>query len=779
MKNPKNRRRESQFMRNKYLYLGLLLLLIFSFNAPAVFAADATLAWDAPTTNTDGTPIEDLAGYWLYYGTSSGYYSNKIDIGNVMPYTVSNLSEGYTYYFAVTAYDTSGNESSSSNEVSKTIQPPTDTSPPAINIIQIASVTESSATITWMTDEPSTSQVEYGLSTTYGSLTSLDSSLTTSHSVTITGLSSNTTYNFRVRSKDAAGNEAVSRNYTFTTSNIPPAVSSLSANPSIGVAPLQVAFAASASDPDGNIVTYDWDFDGDGLYDSSTTANTISYTYATAGTYTAIVKVTDDRGATATGQAIITAESGSLRSVTLSWDAPTTNTDGTPLTDIAGYKVYYGTEYGNYTQNIDVGNVTTYKVANLTEGLTYYFAVTAYDTSANESTYSNDVSTSAPSTDTSPPAINIIQIASVTESSATITWMTDEPSTSQIEYGLSTTYGSLTSLDSSLTTSHSVTITGLSSNTTYNFRVRSKDAAGNEAVSTNYTFTTSAPADTVAPSGSITINGGADYTNITSVTLDLSATDVSGVTEMIISNDGVFDTEIPEPYATSKTWTLTAGDGKKTVYVKFKDSAGNWSSAYSDAITLDSSAPTTTASPGGGLYNSAISVTLTPDETAAIYYTLDGTTPTTLSSAYSNPISLTTSTTLRFFAVDSAGNLEPIKSEIYTIDIMPPVISNIQVTNISRNSATITWTTDEPSTSQIEYGLSTTYGSLTPIDYNLVTVHSVKITGLSKSSIYNFRVRSKDAAGNEALSGNYTFTTSSKGGGKGGGGKIAKGGGKK
>ncbi len=80
----------------------------------------ATLAWSAPTTNTDGTPLTDLAGYKVYYGTSSGNYTQSINIGNVTTYTVSNLSPG-TYYFSVTSYDSSGIESTYSNEVSKTI----------------------------------------------------------------------------------------------------------------------------------------------------------------------------------------------------------------------------------------------------------------------------------------------------------------------------------------------------------------------------------------------------------------------------------------------------------------------------------------------------------------------------------------------------------------------------------------------------------------------------------------------------------------------------------
>ena len=76
--------------------------------------------------------------------------------------------------------------------------------------------------------------------------------------------------------------------------------------------------------------------------------------------------------------------------VTLSWTPPTQNSDGSPLTDLAGYNVYYGTSSGNYTSTINVGNVTTYTFTTLAAG-TYYLAVTAYDTSGNQSVYSGEV----------------------------------------------------------------------------------------------------------------------------------------------------------------------------------------------------------------------------------------------------------------------------------------------------------------------------------------------------------------------------------------------------
>jgi len=78
--------------------------------------------------------------------------------------------------------------------------------------------------------------------------------------------------------------------------------------------------------------------------------------------------------------------------INLAWDAPTTNVDGSPLTDLAGYKVYVGTAPGTYGTSVNVGNVTTYILSGLTSGQTYYIAVTAYDYDNNESDYSNEVS---------------------------------------------------------------------------------------------------------------------------------------------------------------------------------------------------------------------------------------------------------------------------------------------------------------------------------------------------------------------------------------------------
>ncbi len=113
-----------------------------------------------------------------------------------------------------------------------------------------------------------------------------------------------------------------------------------------------------------------------------------------AGTYNASLTVTLSKGGTVSIPVTLTiVPTTSTKSpqdtttATLSW-AP--NTDS----DLAGYKVYVGTSSGAYGIPLDVGNVTSYTIGNLTAGTTYYFAVTAYDQSKNESVYSSEVSKS-------------------------------------------------------------------------------------------------------------------------------------------------------------------------------------------------------------------------------------------------------------------------------------------------------------------------------------------------------------------------------------------------
>lgn len=145
-----------------------------------------------------------------------------------------------------------------------------------------------------------------------------------------------------------------------------------------------------------------------------------------------------------------------------------------------------------------------------------------------------------------------------------------------------------------------------------------QDQIGNE---TPDAVTKSIILDTTPPSGSVLIEAGADFTNSASVTLTLDALDPASGTkdgsgmaggQMMISNDSGFDGASWEAYAATKAWNLASGDGTKTVYVKFMDAIGNAATtAVSDSIVLDATAPTGTINGGVTVATNSTSVTVT------------------------------------------------------------------------------------------------------------------------------------------------------------------------
>ena len=107
-----------------------------------------------------------------------------------------------------------------------------------------------------------------------------------------------------------------------------------------------------------------------------------------------------------------------------------------------------------------------------------------------------------PAADTIAPILSALS-ASPGSQDANVSWTTNEPSDSQVEYGTSAAYGSSTTVAAALVTSHTVTLSGLNAATTYHYRVKSRDAAGNLATSADSSFATSAAPDTIAPVVSI------------------------------------------------------------------------------------------------------------------------------------------------------------------------------------------------------------------------------------------------------------------------------------
>ncbi|MDR4497252.1 MAG: fibronectin type III domain-containing protein, partial [Candidatus Scalindua sp.] len=130
----------------------------------------------------------------------------------------------------------------------------------------------------------------------------------------------------------------------------------------------------TATDPDGNALTF--------TYSGWMSSKSYTTSYNDAGVHTVTVTVSD--GSMTDSQDItITVNEGTVQ-VTLKWDPNTEE-------DLAGYKIYYSNSAGIYDSSVDVGNQTSYTVSGLVSNKTYYFAATAYDSSGNESDYSDEV----------------------------------------------------------------------------------------------------------------------------------------------------------------------------------------------------------------------------------------------------------------------------------------------------------------------------------------------------------------------------------------------------
>jgi hypothetical protein len=110
-------------------------------------------------------------------------------------------------------------------------------------------------------------------------------------------------------------------------------------------------------------------------------------------------------------------------------------------------------------------------------------------------------------------------------------------------------------------------------------------------------------------------------------------------------------------------------------------------------------------------------------------------------------------------ARDAAGNLTTAAAVTVTVDNAAPLLSSVTSTSISSSAATITWTTNEASDTQVEYGLTSAYGQVSALASQLVSNHNLGLSGLSASTLYHYRVKSRDAAGNLATSADFTFTT--------------------
>ena len=288
------------------------------------FAGQVTLAWDASSGS--------VAGYKVHYGTSSGVYSSNINVTNTTA-TIAALTDGSTYYFAIKAYDSAGNESGFSNEVSRTIA----FAVPSANFS--ANITSGVAPLTVTFANSSTGNVTGWLWNFGDGTTSADKNPSKAYS-------NAGTYTVSLTATGPGGsNTATKTGYISVSKPTTPAPSaSFNATPTSGTAPLLVTLTDTST---GTIASRLWDL-GDG---TTSTAQSIAKTYSAAGTYTVKLTVTNASGSTTT-----------TKTISATAIAPVANFSATPTSGTAPLKVQFSDSSTNATSwswNFGDGNTST------------------------------------------------------------------------------------------------------------------------------------------------------------------------------------------------------------------------------------------------------------------------------------------------------------------------------------------------------------------------------------------------------------------------------------
>ncbi len=429
--------------------------------------------------------------------------------------------------------------------------------------------------------------------------------------------------------------------------------------------------------------------------------------------------------------------------INLSWSENGTNQTGFVIQRKTGAG-------GTYAQaGTTTGTVNSFSDTGLTPGTIYYYRVKA---TAGTSYSSYSAEANATTLDTAPPTGSIVinNSASLTNNAAVTLNLSAQDDSGQVSSMRFSNDNVTWSAIASYATSTTWTLSsGDGSKTVY---AKFMDNAGNWSIAYNDTIIL----DTTKPTGTISINSLATYVTTTSVTLTLSATDANGVSQMQFSNDNV-TWSTAQTYAATKSWSLTTGDGTKTVYVKFKDNAGNWSSVYSDTTILDTTKPTGTISINSlATYVTTTSVTLTLSATDAngvsqMQFSNDNVTWSTAQTyAATKSWNLTTGDGTKTVYVkfkDNAGIWSSVYSDTTILDTIKPtgtISINSLATYVTTTSVTLTLSaTDANGVSQMQFSndnvtWSTAQTYAATKSWNLTTGDGTK-------TVY---VKFKDNAGN-------------------------------
>lgn len=751
-----------------------------------------------------------IAGYYVYFGTDNTAdpsTAGSFQVGTT--YTASSLISGSTYYLRIKARD------NAQNSASTTFAPfiykfdgTTPTNPVTVTVSPAGYAPTNDFTFTWPAGSDSGAGIagyQYktgAASGTYSDWSATNNILTVSLSNAAYQTDSNT---FFLRTVDTAGNVSspIQALYYYAGEG-PSAPQNLAVSPSTNTTN-SFAFSWDApSSHSGLSTTLKY------CYTVNTLPSAITCTYTSAGatalsasgfatqtglnTFYVVAKNADDVGGainygayasisftantSAPGIPLnadiadVSVKSTSSWKIALSWEAPSDGGSG-----VANYQVFRSTDDSTYTKI-----ATTTGIAYVDTGLDqakYYYQIRACDNVNNCGAFTTAVSltptgkfTSAPSLSSGPT------VSGITTKKAVIKWSTDRTSDSKVQFGTGAgSYGTSEPSNSKQVTDHEITLNNLEPGTTYYYRARWTDEDGNTGVSGEKSFTTD-PAPTISEVAVKNIGLSTAIVQFKSVgaskvkiyfgkttafggvkTIETSTGESTYTAEIDGLEDGTkyyykingFDTEAAEYEGTILNFETLPRPKISTVRIQ----QVRGTAQPTILVTWTTNTPTSsivTYFPEGqpAAAKDEVNVNLQNGEHRIIIRGL------TAETGY----------TLIVKGRDKAGNeaiSDPQKVTTAT-DTRPPQVTNLKVEGavqaVSDNSQesvaqlVVSWTTDEPSTSQVEFGEGTgsTYSNKTQEDSTLTVNHMVVITGLTPSKVYHLRALSKDKANNLAQS---------------------------
>jgi hypothetical protein len=451
-------------------------------------------------------------------------------------------------------------------------------------------------------------------------------------------------------------------------------------------------------------------------------------------------------------------------SIALTWDEPSSVGNG-----ISYYAIERSSDELHFNR-IGTNTKTAYVDLGLDEGITYWYRIKASDNANNIGGASTVVSTLATGNYTTPPTITSGPNVTVGSTTASISWNTDRDSTSFVRYGLSPSTLNDNKGDMATTSKHTVNIYGLSPNTTYYYKVQSFDL--NYVYNIELSYSTLFTFKTLKAASIENVNV-SDQT-LTSAKISWSAQGMSSYRILYGKSSGYGNNKQGNTSTDFNSVILDNLDHSSLYHFKIIcENAGGGEVESDDYLFSTIEYPV--------ISNIKFQPDLSDENNKKVEITWTTNVPTTSEISYQLGASIAeykdetfsknhkavlenladnASYKITIKGKDQFGNYAISEVQIWStpIDTREPGISNIEVSttvnpDTNKVQIIVSWDSNEPSTSQVEYGIKPSsdeikYESSTEVDTELVMSHVMVISGLDRGNVYHLRPKSEDKSGN-------------------------------